>query len=502
MKDRSESDQKRGVVQLLLAIGLVVLLMALLVWGVPGATPAHADPGILYVDGASGSDDSDCSSSADPCASIGYALTQAGNGDEIRVAEGSYLETLHIQISVTLEGGYEATAWTRDIGTHPTIVDANGADDGAISIHPGLSVMVEGLIVQGANHTSGQGGGFFIENATAVISATIIRNNSGTDGGGINIGQGDGLTASLTLVDSALLTNTAVTGAGGGLHIGGWPPPAVALENVKIHGNVAAGGGGGIGGMWATLTNCQVVSNTAGTEGGGIGLIHAYIYSSTISHNQALNAGGSGILVRFGRLHLQDSVVSNNHGSGHGIEAGNAAGVTVLDTTIINNGNDGIAPWSSPFTLTNVLIADNGGSGIVGDSNPLTGTMMNVTIATNGNNGIQMTGSDVRVINSILWGNGGQDNNCSGNCTFTYSDIGTGDTTGTGNISEGPLFVDDGAGDYHLRINSPCKDAGTPAGAPPADLEGTPRDAVPDMGAYEWTGFRIFLPLVLRGFGP
>lgn len=39
---------------------------------------------------------------------------------------------------------------------------------------------------------------------------------------------------------------------------------------------------------------------------------------------------------------------------------------------------------------------------------------------------------------------------------------------------------------------------GTPAGAPAADVKGTLRDDSPDMGAYEWTGFHIFLPLVLR----
>jgi len=497
MENRTGPNQGQRAAHLALTMGLVLLLIAALLWGVQGMGLAHADPGILYVDGANGSDDSDCSNPADPCASIGYALSQATSGDEIRVAEETYLEPVHVQISVTLKGGYEAANWTRDIATHPTILDANGADTATVHIYPGLNVPVEGFIVQGANHVGGQGGGFFIENATAVISATVIRNNSGTDGGGITIGQGDGLTASLTLINSALLTNTASTGEGGGLHVGGWPS-AVTLENVDIRGNTAQGGGGGIGGSWATLADCQVVSNTAGTEGGGIGLFHASIYSSTISDNQATTAGGAGILVRFGRLHLQDSVVSNNHGSGHGIEAANAAGVTVLDTVIINNGNDGIAPWSSPFTLTNALIAENGGSGIVGDQNPLTGTLMNVTIAGNGNVGIQVSGADVRVTNSILWGNGVLDNNCSGNCTITYSDIGTGDTTGTGNISTDPLFVNAAAGDYHLGGGSPCIDAGTPSGAPTHDLDHRPRDAQPDLGAFEWHPYRVYLPIVVR----
>jgi hypothetical protein len=39
-------------------------------------------------------------------------------------------------------------------------------------------------------------------------------------------------------------------------------------------------------------------------------------------------------------------------------------------------------------------------------------------------------------------------------------------------------------------------------GAPAADIKGTPRDVTPDMGAYEWTAFRIFLPLAVKTFGP
>ena len=105
------------------------------------------------------------------------------------------------------------------------------------------------------------------------------------------------------------------------------------------------------------------------------------------------------------------------------------------------------------------------------------------------------------VANTIVWGNttdiamlGGP-----GTLVVSYSDIEDG-WTGTGNIDADPWFVDAANGDYHLQSDSPCVDTDTPAGAPAADIEGTPRDAAPDMGAYEWR-FRIFLPLTLRNFG-
>jgi len=257
-----------------------------------------------------------------------------------------------------------------------------------------------------------------------------------------------------------------------------------------------------------TITNSRIVSNTSGYDGGGISADTAYIYNSEISDNEASGASdinGGGIRVANGRLHLQDSIVSNNRSvaadfsGGSGLVASDAD-VTIINTRISDNkiGSSVVGLFSSAFAITNSLVVSNDGAGICTDEVPVTGTMMNVTVADNGDNGLQMTGGNVLVTNSILWGNGGDDNQCSGNCTLTYSDIGTGDTSGTGNISADPRFVDVTNGDYHLGVGSPCIDKGTSVGAPAHDIEGTPRDAAPDMGAYEWAGFRIFLPLALR----
>jgi hypothetical protein len=221
------------------------------------------------------------------------------------------------------------------------------------------------------------------------------------------------------------------------------------------------------------------------------------------------DVGGGGISVSWGGLIIRDSVVSHNrtigtvHSGPSGIAAG-SADVTIVDTRISDNrlGNSAVAVWSSHFTVTNSLIANNDGHGIIGDEAPVTGKLKHVTIADNGGRGTQMTGADVRIVNSIAWGNGDLDIACAGNCTITYSDIGmTWVTTGTGSISTDPKFADVTNGDYRLQVDSPCIDKGTSVGAPVADIEGTPRDAAPDMGAYEWAGPCVFVPLVLRSFG-
>jgi len=230
-----------------------------LLWGLRGVIPAHADPGMLYVDGTTGNDTSNCQNPTAPnqttwyvhpngsdsytgtlglpFATIQHAIDVASDGDTILVAEGTYTETLDIGITVTLKGGYaiSGTLWLPRTGD--TVVYANGVDDAAIWIYPGANVTVEGFIVQGANHTSDGGGGFLIDRATVTISDTVIQDNTavGQTGGGIDVQSG-----TLSLVNSSLLNNTA-GGEGGGLMVHNWD--IITLDNVTVQSNTAQGGG-------------------------------------------------------------------------------------------------------------------------------------------------------------------------------------------------------------------------------------------------------------------
>ena len=78
---------------------------------------------------------------------------------------------------------------------------------------------------------------------------------------------------------------------------------------------------------------------------------------------------------------------------------------------------------------------------------------------------------------------------------------GEGVYTHTHPIAGAADFVNPLAGDYRIRLTSAARDAGDPAGVPPApdyDADGTQRPfgAGVDIGAYEWHGPVRYLPLV------
>jgi hypothetical protein len=202
--------------------------------------------------------------------------------------------------------------------------------------------------------------------------------------------------------------------------------------------------------------------------------------ASSVSVNDA-----DGEPVRGGGLYtasseVWDCIVSNNVSSrGAGVWGGNIHRSRIENNLFSNNG------ITRAGTFYDCLIVGNrGASYAVGFDSKL----YNCTVSGNAGGGVS---TPVSAWNTIVYGNGGaqQADNAA---AFTNSCVGGSLRPGPGNISADPLFVSAAAGDYRLRADSPCVNAGNAAygtGAGGADYAGAPRvqGGQVNMGAHETT---------------
>lgn len=281
------------------------------------------------------------------------------------------------------------------------------------------------------------------ETAAATVNGFTVRDGLIPDSypGASNSGGAIAIVASSpTITNCAFIGNTAYSG--GGIEIFRTCSPTIA--NCTFNGNTASAFGGAVNNDGATLavTKCAITNNSA-QLGGGImfnNFSKGTVAGCTLNSNIASNGGGGGIEVFYSSVSVTDACfLSNQAYAGGGI---------------YNDSNSNCSLFNCTFE-GNTASYRYGAGGVGG-------------------------GAGLVITNCILWNDG----KIETPYLATYSDI-QGGNTGTGNINADPLFVNAAAGDLHLKPGSPCLGAGTPNGAPPTDLDGTPRPNPPSVGAYE-----------------
>ena len=284
-------------------------------------------------------------------------------------------------------------------------------------IMPGRAVTIEGLTIQ--NGSDSGGGGVLNDHATLTIDSCIVSGNFAPDQGAGLYNDGSGSTAHLTILNSTISGNqalsTVILTAGGGIANAGsnGGSPTVTIVNSLVNDNLAkfdqgfasSGNGGGIynNGASATvqITNSMVNNNGVGHLPGGSGQTFGYgggiwnsgvatIAGSTVNGNVAGHGGG---IENIGTLAITGSTVNNNTaagqvphfewGEGGGIDSSNP--VTITNTTL--NGNYAFiqgGALNGNGVVTNSTISGNQshlGGGIYGYL-----TVTNSTISTNSSN--------------------------------------------------------------------------------------------------------------------
>jgi hypothetical protein len=210
----------------------------------------------------------------------------------------------------------------------------------------------------------------------------------------------------------------------------------------------------------AVVVENFIVENSISSNSGAIYIVNGYLTlkKSTLRNNVASN-NGAGIFVDNGIVTIINSTISGNraNGAGGGIYAAlnSGASVTIQNSTIAYNQasrGGGISLTNGTFNITNTIIGNN-----TGTSNP----DCDGTIAVSNFNLIEnMTG-----------------------CTIA---------TGSDNLNGDPQIASNLTGSMlvHLPLaGSPVINAGTSAGCPITDQQGTdrPQGGVCDIGSIEYS---------------
>lgn len=228
-----------------------------------------------FVDAFSGSDTSDCQSSAAPCKTITYAMTQAtaggsiDPGDRISVASGLYNMALGETFPIVVKAG----VWLSSYGLpSQTVIDATGSNQRVLTAISCCGTRIWGFTIRGGLHAPpadgsvAQGGGLLVA-ASANVQQNIFVDNEargydGTeafpDGGSAQGGAVAAIGSSSYLRSNLFIANTArggkgkdqsnanPAGKGGNALAGGLYAMGHGLfEFNTFHDNAALGGAGG-----------------------------------------------------------------------------------------------------------------------------------------------------------------------------------------------------------------------------------------------------------------
>jgi len=303
------------------------------------------------------------------------------------------------------------------------------------------SLTISNTIQDNYTGYAGYGGGVWAANTTLQISNARFAGNA-AGGSSPNQGQGGGLylhSGQLTLQDSIFDDNSIYgrLAEGGGVCAAGG---ILVAERNLIHGNRLHNGvyggehhGGGVallGGVSATLNANRILDNVV----------------SQLSGN---GRGGGIYLATSGAVSLTNNVIANNFAR--------TAGTAVYSLNAAQMVHNTVADNDAPAGQSVAALEAGGGSL----------TLVNTIVARHILGLAATAGGSISATRTLFWGN-------------------TGDgVRGATALDGDPTFVAPAMGDYHIQASSAARDAGIAAGIA-ADLDGTLRDAAPDIGADEY----------------
>jgi hypothetical protein len=304
-----------------------VLIAVLFLAGLP-VRPVSATVAGRYVATTGNNSGNNCMNSSAPCKTVTYAINQAGSGNIIHIAGGTYTENLIVSKNLSFEG----------MGVDVTILDGGGT--GRVVLVNAYTVSFSSLTISGGNSGTEDGGGIF-NYGTLSLEEVKVANNVARSGGGI-LSNGT-LTMTHSLV-SGNKANVESTSDGGGLFLNSSHP--TSITDTTISGNIATYYSGGIhdqGSGLLTLTNVTISGNTALFNGAmtNTGVAQAAVLNSTIANNNFSSGGAFGGISNYSAIiNFKNTILAGNAGGncnvgsglytsqGHNLDSGNTCHFT------------------------------------------------------------------------------------------------------------------------------------------------------------------------------
>lgn len=437
-------------------------------------------------------------------------INAAAVNDHVDVAQGTYVENLHTNKGLSLNGGFSGAddGSLSDPIAHHTFVDGGGSAAVYVAETTG-EVGLFGLTIQnGAGTTSGGkkiGGGVALIGADAIVDNCIFRFNTvptASGYGGAICSSG----GSLIVERSTFTTNKADLGGAIAVLANSF---AETVQTSLFDGNTFSTNATSQGGaVYVEAISFEghiasnVFQNNSADFGGAIDLNHSNnqtISDNTFTSNSAQPLGDAGALLieHSDPVTVTRNVFTSNTAQSYGgavySDTAGAASVAINSNAFINN-----TCSSSAF------------SGISGGALVIDGAfLVNNTIVGNNHSAVSIAGPSYTANNIIAFNGGGiskdssvlpgplHSNDVFGNST-DYVNIT--DATGiSGNTSADPLLVNRAAGDLHLLGTSPCIDSGNTddslafGGPRDFDVETRIAGAAVDIGADEFLPTLVFI---------
>ena len=449
-----------------------------------------------YVDD-SGDDSNEGTSWSQAFKTIQHAIDKSVEGMTIIVADGTYAPINSNNKAITIQSVN---------GASRTIIDGGYPAATNRCVYAGGSNYKTNTVIRGFTIQNGCTIGLDSKNGAGVAGGTLYdcvvkSNHGGGNGGGV---------AHSAMFGCSLFDNDTVN-CGGGAYQG------LLTECQLINNSCPTNGAGAYLGM---LVNCAVVSNRADRAGGGT-------YSSAVTNcvlkgNVALEHGGG---ARNGTLYgctVTNNIAYQNGGGVHGGKAekctivgneayqngGGAHTATCYESEIIANKSTQRGGGTYSCNLYNCVLANNESNLHSGGAHR--GQLENCLVYGNR----APTGTGGGIVNAIARNCTIYGNTCAGSGGGVYADLDGGLAIGTnfncivyGNTASidaniytvvpsfncytnDPHFMRAEAGDFRLRYNSPCINAGSNAYVTnTVDFAGNARidNNTVDIGAYEYS---------------